>query len=46
MWDTPIVSQLGFFAIPDVIIADRSGRITARQLAGAALYDEIEKKLK
>ena len=46
MWDTPIVSQLGFFAIPDVIIADRSGRITARQLAGNALYDEIEKQLK
>lgn len=46
MWDTPLVKQLGFFAVPDVVIADRNGRITARQLAGSALYDEIEKKLK
>ena len=46
MWDTPLVRQLGFFAVPDVIIADRSGRITARQLAGTALYNAIEKELK
>lgn len=46
MWDTPLVRQLGFFAVPDAIIADRSGRITARQLTGTALYDEIEKRLK
>lgn len=46
MWDTPLVRQLGFFAVPDAIIADRSGRVTARQLTGTALYDEIEKRLK
>jgi hypothetical protein len=37
---------LGFFAVPDALIADRNGRITARQLAGTALYDAIEKGLK
>ena len=46
MWDTPLVKQLGFFAVPDALIADRNGRITARQLAGTALYNAIEKELK
>ncbi len=46
MWDTPFVKQLGFFTVPDVVIADRNGRIIVRQLAGNALYDEIEKQLK
>ena len=45
MWESSIVSALGFHAIPDVIIADKSGRIIARRLTSNMLNEEIDKRL-
>lgn len=46
MWTAPIIQELGFYVVPDVIVADRSGRIIARRLTGTELKNEIEKQLK
>ena len=45
MWATPIVGQLGFYAVPSVVVTDRTGRIIARQLTTNDLKEEIEKRL-
>ena len=45
LWESPIVKKLGFYAIPDAIITDKTGRMKARRLSGTALSDEIEKLL-
>ena len=46
MWQSPIVSQLGFTAVPDNIIIDRNGKVIARRLPLAELRKQIEDKLK
>lgn len=46
MWETPLLSKLGFSTIPDNIIADNKGRIIARSLAPMKLNEKIEGLLK
>ena len=46
MWQTPAVAKLGFSAIPDNILTDRSGRILERGLSTVDLQKKIEEKLK
>ena len=46
MWQTPAVAKLGFSAIPDNILIDRSGRILERGLSTVDLQKKIEEKLK
>ena len=46
MWQSPVVSLLGFSAVPDNIVIDRNGKIISRRLSMVDLRKEIEDKLK
>ena len=46
MWQSPVVSLLGFSAVPDNIVIDRNGKILSRRLSMVDLRKEIEDKLK
>ena len=41
MWQSPLVTSLGIYAVPYIILVDRSGRITGRGLS----YEEVRKKV-
>lgn len=46
MWDTPLLAKFGIATIPGNIIADKSGKIIARNLNASQLRERIESILK
>ena len=46
MWETPILSQLGLYFVPDNIITDSRGRILAHSITTNELDRKIEELLK
>ena len=45
MWDTPILSQLGLYFVPDNIITDSQGKILAHSLSNNELERKIDELL-
>ena len=46
MWETPLLSQLGLYFVPDNIISDSNGRILAHSITTNELDRKIEELLK
>ena len=46
MWETPILSQLGLYFVPDNIITDSRGRVLAHSITTNELDRKIEELLK
>ena len=46
MWESPVLTQLGLYFVPDNIITDSSGRILAHSVATNDLDKKIEELLK
>ena len=46
MWQTPLVGKLGLAELPGNIVADRSGRIIAKNLSLQELRDKIKATIK
>ncbi|NPD93203.1 DUF4369 domain-containing protein [Xylanibacter muris] len=42
MWDSPIIRKLSITTVPAVIIADKNGKITARDLSDNMIEDKIK----
>jgi hypothetical protein len=45
MWKNPTVEKLGFSAVPEIIITNRSGKILARRLSQAELQNKVDELL-
>ena len=46
MWDSPLVSRLGVRTVPDNIVADRNGKVVARNLNSQRLAEKVASMLK
>jgi len=45
MWKNPTVEKLGFSAVPEIIVTNRSGKILARRLSQAELQNKVDELL-
>ena len=46
MWETPALTKLGLFNLPDNILADSQGKIIAHSLSASELNKKIKEILK